>query len=369
MILKHIPGFKGFAGQAMQDYQRWDKHAETVRRLIEDIKERTPIEHYDSGLAELCAYLSTWIYADEYTIGTALAEIGLKAENWRFFATNNIALFIDTQALVVRLPLAGNKSLGFVVFRGTEDLIDVLTDLNTKPVKFLNGTVHKGFLDALFPVLSLVEQELEENPVSYLYFAGHSLGAALAVLGAAHALEQKGIKDHQQLCGIYTYGQPMVGREDFPGQEFGRDMFVGKLYRHVYLNDVVPRLPPRSVDKQYVHIGTEYGVDRHRDCWVKQPAREQLSFIVPSLVVGATDFLARRFVFGREHNFVLDFITGQFGSIDDHLPDVYNRVTINSLHQVCPAMFSGEPMPAQDAPEAATVDSNPPDATANQANA
>jgi hypothetical protein len=95
----------------------------------------------------------------------------------------------------------------------------------------------------------------EEVPrkLEALYITGHSLGGALALLTMA-LINRLSLP--LRVRGVYTYGQPMVGDQDFCNRfqnEFGH-----MLFRHVYRRDLVPCLPPRTMGR-FAHFGEEYG--------------------------------------------------------------------------------------------------------------
>ncbi|CAG8556291.1 6361_t:CDS:2, partial [Funneliformis mosseae] len=73
-----------------------------------------------------------------------------------------------------------------------------------------------------------------------LYITGHSLGGGLATVFLAK-LFQHNSPLLNNFSGIYTYGQPNIGDNDFAkifGPEIGKKMF-----HHAYNNDVVTRVP------------------------------------------------------------------------------------------------------------------------------
>ncbi len=89
------------------------------------------------------------------------------------------------------------------------------------------------------------------NPQT-LWFTGHSLGAALAAVAVTHALE-----DEQQVSGIYSFGQPRVGDEEYPD---AFNQWIGQPYfRFVNNNDRVTRMPPRSLGCS--HTGQKRYID------------------------------------------------------------------------------------------------------------
>ncbi|WP_449343991.1 lipase family protein [Streptomyces tricolor] len=72
-----------------------------------------------------------------------------------------------------------------------------------------------------------------------VYFTGHSLGGALAMLaGARLYLEEP----HLAADGVHTYGQPRTC-DRLLAVAFHKG-FGGRMYRFVNNNDVVPQLPP-----------------------------------------------------------------------------------------------------------------------------
>ncbi|WP_437585580.1 lipase family protein [Sorangium sp. So ce1000] len=122
-----------------------------------------------------------------------------------------------------------------------------------------------------------------------LYITGHSLGGALAVLAAARMYSESTLyeKYWKRLRGIYTFGQPMVGDQDFVRRfdpVFGR-----MLFRHVYKNDVVPRLPPRTAGN-FWHVGEEYHSTDQGWAYRSKLVSQARSF-VGSTLTGITAFL------------------------------------------------------------------------------
>ena len=90
----------------------------------------------------------------------------------------------DTQCFVI----ADNKAI-VVSFRGTESVEDWMTNLNFDLVDGpLDGRVHEGFWTSLSSVWQQVEMTISRfraGGSKSIWITGHSLGAALATLGAA----------------------------------------------------------------------------------------------------------------------------------------------------------------------------------------
>lgn len=157
---------------------------------------------------------------------------------------------LDTQGFV-----GGNDDFVVVAFRGTETskIADWMTDVEIAPVNFNYlfqgandiGHVHNGFGHALVDVWEEVFATIKEFSTKgqSLWFTGHSLGGALAVIATAACL----FDDNHRIAvnGLYTYGQPRVGDHDFAMRLDG--IFRKKTFRLVNNADIVTRVPPRSL--------------------------------------------------------------------------------------------------------------------------
>ncbi|MDH3591382.1 MAG: hypothetical protein OER88_05860, partial [Planctomycetota bacterium] len=108
------------------------------------------------------------------------------------------------------------------------------TDLRVLLVSEGGGRVHQGFRDALDLVWADVSRRIGDERG---WFAGHSLGAALATLAAAR---------HGRAGAVFAYGAPR------PGDAAYRDAYETPLYRFVNRDDIVTQLPPPL---GYRHIG------------------------------------------------------------------------------------------------------------------
>ena len=153
----------------------------------------------------------------------------------------------------------------------------------------------------------------EPRPLA-LYITGHGLGGAFAALtGAAIHLDpdlaplqanpqgmtfpqgqmnQQSLGKEQSpgsqnmmipsgLRAVYTFGQPMFADRHLAVVLDGK--FGDRMFRHVYRNDVVPRLPPR-IAGNFAHFGREYidvgGV------WVRnqKPLRQAFMSVVGNFI-------------------------------------------------------------------------------------
>lgn len=152
-----------------------------------------------------------------------------------------------------------------VVFRGTEqdDVEDIKADVDAVMVVAETvGRVHRGFKREVDELWGPVESALREN-TKPLWFAGHSLGGAMATISAGRCILSS-IPSNPE--GLFTFGSPRVGNRRYIN-------FVKmNHYRWVNNNDIVTRLPPRWLG--YSHAGRElyldaYGKLRNYTTWRK----------------------------------------------------------------------------------------------------
>ncbi|KAJ6577953.1 alpha/beta-hydrolase [Mycena capillaripes] len=159
----------------------------------------------------------------------------------------------DTQGFIAR---DDNRKEIVVSFRGSFSLADAATDVNLFLVPFVSPgidksfDVHSGFLaaynDVANIVLTAVEAQVAKFPTYNVVVTGHSLGGALAALGAVSlktALPSAPMK-------LYTFGQPRTGDAQF-ANFVETTIGVDNIFR-----DGVPTLIPRELG--YEHHGTEY---------------------------------------------------------------------------------------------------------------
>lgn len=93
-----------------------------------------------------------------------------------------------------------------VVFRGTDDFYDILHDINILFTQTKIGTVHRGFYAAFQTIHPIIKHKIE-TCTKKIFFTGHSLGAAIATICAAHYINKSPI--------LVTFGSPKIGRKDF----------------------------------------------------------------------------------------------------------------------------------------------------------
>lgn len=193
-------------------------------------------------LAELCRL----IYRQEHD------EVGNKAQApTRSQILNEVGLheisFFNREGTQCALIVPSNTSHGHfvvLVFRGTNALADwadnlkavSLADLRPEPWPG-GGRIHAGFREAFERVWDEIEHHLVGKH-SPLFYTGHSLGAALAVLAASR----------HPPTALYTFGSPRVG-----DKEFAAAFSDCPTFRVVNNRDVVTTLPPPI--HGFCHVG------------------------------------------------------------------------------------------------------------------
>ncbi len=195
---------------------------------------------FSIGNALFMAEASELAYGDQ-------ASIFKKVKNeWgfpkvQFLESENTQVFVaaDSQAVVC-------------AFRGTESdqSEDWMTDANLKFAPGpLNSKCHRGFTSALKHVWKDLRKVLEDfrDASQNIWFTGHSLGGAVAMLAAATQLDEE-----KPVAGLYTFGQPRAGDRGFA---IRFDALLGdRTFRFVNQQDIVTRVPPRVLN--YNHAGT-----------------------------------------------------------------------------------------------------------------
>ena len=178
------------------------------------------------------------------------AEIQAETKSWGF---DQFAHFCGTHQMPFPLEdtqayLVASDHMILVAFRGTEpaQIRDWLSDANTPvmPGPAQKGLVHMGFSRALASVYPQIRDKIQETRTNdqTLWFTGHSLGGALAMLAAAtmHFEDPKLRAD-----GVYTFGQPRTC--DRLLAKAHDAAFESRHFRFVNNNDVVAQVPPEPV--------------------------------------------------------------------------------------------------------------------------
>jgi len=143
----------------------------------------------------------------------------------------------------------------FILFRGTEYLADILTDLNISVSSSSTGKpVHDGFnksFKSMESQLISFMSSTEMKSVHSIHCIGHSLGGALATVCGDWIQNTYKRKPY-----IYSFGCPRVGLYGFASRctsSIGAD----RIYRAYHKTDIVPCIPPWP----FIHTpntGTDY---------------------------------------------------------------------------------------------------------------
>lgn len=188
----------------------------------------------DSADCKFFFRLSRIAYRERSRCEEAIGALGLR--DFRFYdgpSTQGFLCSDDTRALLA--------------FRGSEqDPLDWIRNAQFRPMTGeLAGQVHSGFHGALDEVWDDVAADVSatEKP---LFVTGHSLGGALATLAAARAHSEG-----SSVAGVFTFGQPRVGKTDF--QRAYNSALEAVTFRVVNHIDLVTRVP--LLTQGYRHVG------------------------------------------------------------------------------------------------------------------
>ncbi|MGP8298028.1 lipase family protein [Streptomyces inhibens] len=179
-------------------------------------------------------------YKDEKTIDATARDWGFDRVRHHHTRFRPPFPLEDTQAYTL-----GGHNMIITAFRGTEptNLRDWLSDATTPPWPGPGGKgyVHYGFgeaLESVWPQVRAAVDEFRDNGQT-VWFTGHSLGGALAMLAGAWLHFEE---PYVTANGVYTFGQPRTC-DRLLSQEFNT-AFSERMYRFVNNNDIVPQLPP-----------------------------------------------------------------------------------------------------------------------------
>jgi hypothetical protein len=165
----------------------------------------------------------------------------------REFISNNpkTGLPPDSACVVV----AAGRGSTFVTFAGSDPgkIEDWVTDFDAMP----SATgLHTGFEKTVETVWPAIETAIKKREATEqaLFFTGHSLGGALAILAAARAAAEFGI----QPTVVYTYGSPRNGGTEF--FDTYTPLLGDSTFRLINGTDIVPTVPP-PLSGGYRHVG------------------------------------------------------------------------------------------------------------------
>jgi hypothetical protein len=144
---------------------------------------------------------------------------------------------------------AGGRGATIIGFAGSDPLKfeDWITDFNAVQTP---DDVHKGFRDAVNTVWPEIKRVIDARPASEqpLFFTGHSLGGALAIVAAERALSEATVA----ATAVYTFGSPRTGGSGFFADYL--PSLANATYRLVDGTDVVPTVPT-PLGNTFLHVG------------------------------------------------------------------------------------------------------------------
>jgi pimeloyl-ACP methyl ester carboxylesterase len=315
---------------------------------------------YNEVAAYVAAVAAAWSYSDAEALRAELKDALEVDFECTGFSAKNAPLYLDTDVYFVRTSEPGlQRTLGVLVFRGTEftSIGDFLADAYVEMIPFPSsgrerGRVHGGFSEGARAVWKRVYGMLMQHPVDDLIIAGHSLGGAIAVLAAARLFrEYETLEDPRftrvfdSLRGIYTFGQPAVGDDDF--SKWYAENLGSRTFRHVFAKDLVPALPTSDVNALYQHfVSGVWTAKRDASTW--SGPNEGLSFPVArylglALAFAGADFYTRRIPLrAKLLSRVLDALNPY--SLDDHSPMNYVRVSEAAARVAAPTASLRDPI-------------------------
>jgi hypothetical protein len=161
------------------------------------------------------------------------------------FKTNNPGTGLPPHSAC--LVGAAGRGATFFTFAGSDPLKfeDWVTDFNVMPSA---TDLHTGFQKAVETVWPDIQAAIKNRPAPAepLFFTGHSLGGALAIIAAARAAQEPNVQN----TVVYTFGSPRTGgKAFFDGYTLGSSTF-----RLVDGTDIVATVPPTLLD-DYRHVG------------------------------------------------------------------------------------------------------------------
>lgn len=257
-------------------------------------------ETYPLMLCEFLAYKAGLAYRSQREIRHDV--IGLDAngrpyrdgiDQFAFFDTSqphSTVRYADTQAYAFV-----HEGTGYLIFRGTSSFSDWRTNfslglttetyphLDTVPqtlVRSAHPARHTGFAVAWGAVAPEVEiwvrDQLHHQRIDKIVLSGHSLGGALAILGAHHFASKQICRVH----AVVTFGAPKVGgaefKTDYESQRLG---LKDRTLRIEAADDLVSLVSRRWSD---AHVGHEWR-------FKKRPLRPAWQMLLFSPLIGVQD--------------------------------------------------------------------------------
>ena len=233
---------------------------------------------YHPQVALHLATLSQWAYPngdclnfDYQSSKEYLEDIDNKGRESRMWGFLDLHHIYSEKLRVLALIINGNRDT-IIVFRGTvvNNYLNWNLDLRAwfkKEGKL--GCVHQGFYDAIESLWPEIQPHIPQETNHSLWLTGHSLGGALALLAAAKIAHQFENPGRKIISGIYAFGAPRVGDEEF--RDFFNASLKDRCFSFANYNDMVTVVPP-SIKKimGYGQVGQVIFFDKNGKALVKE---------------------------------------------------------------------------------------------------
>ncbi|MDB9321169.1 MULTISPECIES: lipase family protein [Cyanophyceae] len=212
-------------------------------------------------MARCASEVYNYVSKDNQLPDEALILANLKAEDDGFISV------VGADKNSAQAALIEHKDYLCFTFRGTNELVDWLDNLNTFSTKQLFGVFHKGFWDSVDDVWDTLwaayeeRQRVQERPI---LITGHSLGGAMATVAAARLAHMK-----IPFTSVYTFGQPRSMIRSTAKQL--DSMCKGQFFRFENNNDIVTKIPSRLAG--YSHVGTHLYISEEKKISLKPGLR------------------------------------------------------------------------------------------------
>jgi len=189
-----------------------------------------------------CSELSRLIYRQNPDEIPTHASFPTRSEILQSAGLREIETF-STGTSFCSLVESGNnhtQSFAALVFRGTRGFEGWLSNLKTSRKYWpTGGSVHGGFKSDFLMLWQKIEPSLFKIDLP-LYFTGHSLGGAQAILAASM----------HPARAVYTFGAPKTG-----DSVFADSLKDTRIYRFENNRDIIPSVPPSTIPFDFCHAG------------------------------------------------------------------------------------------------------------------
>ena len=224
-------------------------------------------ESYNSSTALWLGEMANLAYEENKdTVRSELEKQGLTLDEYD----------IENKKYSVEGFIAYDNEKAVLAFAGTADFKDWKNNAKTwsepipsescgKQMRF-----HSGFYEAAMEIINgkdgaLITRLGElQNQGKEIYITGHSLGGALTAITAYYA---ETAAAPVKLTGVYTFGQPYTGDDDF--QSCYDTQLKDRTFRFVTDKDIVPKT---RLDKSYRHVGVFLFFNEDGDLLNSKPA-------------------------------------------------------------------------------------------------